>query len=110
MLARSAGVEEWDTRLLTVPEVNLRMGAIYLRDMLRRYDGASDLALAGYNAGPGRADRWRHELRYSDGPDAFRDRIPFAETRHYVKVVLRNQAVYRRLYARDRSPGLVTLE
>lgn len=110
MLARSAGVEEWETRLLTVPEVNLRMGAIYLRDMLRRYDGAKDLALAGYNAGPGRADRWRRELGYSDGPDAFRERIPFAETRHYVKVVLRNQAVYRRLYGRDRSPGLVTAE
>ncbi|CAN5730933.1 hypothetical protein BH23GEM5_BH23GEM5_20730 [soil metagenome] len=110
MLARSAGVEEWDPRLLTVPEVNLRMGAIYLRDMLRRYDGAKDLALAGYNAGPGRADRWRRELGYADGPDAFRERIPFAETRHYVKVVLRNQAVYRRLYAPDRSPGLVTPE
>lgn len=110
MLARGAGVEGWELRLLSVPEVNLRMGALYLRDLLRRYDGAKDLALAGYNAGPGRADRWRRELGYGDGPDAFRERIPFAETRHYVKTVLRNQAVYRRLYGRDRSPGLVTPE
>lgn len=109
ILAPAAGVDDWQGRLLRVPEVNARMGALYLRDMLRRYDGAEDLALAAYNAGPGRADRWKTELRHRDGPDAFRDRIPFAETREYVKVVLRNQAVYRRLYG-NRAPGLISME
>ncbi|HEX2189928.1 MAG TPA: lytic transglycosylase domain-containing protein, partial [Longimicrobiaceae bacterium] len=105
-LAKGAGVREFREHLLDVPEVNLRMGARYLRDQLRRYDGADDLALAAYNAGPSRADRWRRELGHGGDVDRFRERIPFAETRHYVQVVLRNAAVYRRLYG-NRSPGLV---
>jgi soluble lytic murein transglycosylase len=84
--------------LLDVPEINLRMGALYLRDLLRRYDGHADLALAGYNAGPARADRWRRELHHARDIDAFREAIPFDETRNYVKIVLRNAAVYTRLY------------
>jgi soluble lytic murein transglycosylase len=107
-LAPSIGVQRYDDRLLNVPEVNVRMGTRYLGDLLRRYDGSRDLALAGYNAGPGRADRWKRELNYGRDVDAFREAIPFDETRHYVKVVLRNYAVYERLYGTPRAPGLVT--
>lgn len=96
-------VDRFTETLLTVPELNLRMGALYLGDLLRRYDGARDLALAGYNAGPGRADRWRRELGHGRDVDAFRDAIPFDETRHYVRVVLRNAHVYRSLYG-SRTP------
>ncbi len=106
-LAPGAGVRSFRESHLDVPEVNLRMGARYLRDQLRRYGGASDLALAAYNAGPSRADRWRRELGHGGDVDRFRERIPFAETRHYVQVVLRNEAVYRRLYGAERSAGLV---
>lgn len=106
-LAPGAGVRTFRESLLDVPEINLRMGARYLRDQLRRYDGAHDLALAAYNAGPSRADRWRRELGHGGDVDRFRERIPFDETRHYVQVVLRNEAVYRRLYGEDRSPALV---
>jgi|GEM_PF-151974 len=106
-IAPKLGIYHFDPSLLTVPEVNLAMGGRYLRDQLRRYDGSRDLALAAYNAGPGRADRWRRELGYGRDVDAFREKIPFAETRHYVQVVLRNAALYRRLYGDARSPGLV---
>jgi soluble lytic murein transglycosylase len=105
-LAPAAGVRNYDAELLAVPEINLRMGARYLRDQLRRYHGARDLALAAYNAGPGRADRWKNELGYGRDVDAFREQIPFAETREYVMVVIRNAEVYRRLYGPRRSPGL----
>jgi soluble lytic murein transglycosylase len=105
-LTRGTGVEDYDPSLLTVPEINLHMGARYLADQLARYHGARDLALIAYNAGPGRADRWRTELGYGADPDAFREKIPFDETREYVKVVTRNAAVYRRLYGGPRSPGL----
>ncbi len=105
-LAPGAGVRSFTTELLAVPEINLRMGARYLRDQMRRYHGARDLALAAYNAGPGRADRWKSDLGYGHDVDAFREKIPFAETREYVKVVIRNAEVYRRLYGPRRSPGL----
>ncbi len=106
-LAKSAGVDEFQARHLTVAEINARMAAAYLRDQLRRYRGKRDLALAAYNAGPRNADRWKSELGYGRDVDAFRDRIPFPETREYVKVVLRNAEVYRRLYG-SRGPGLVS--
>jgi soluble lytic murein transglycosylase len=105
-LAPGIGIQNFETALLTVPEINLRMGARYLRDQNKRYRGARDLALAAYNAGPGRADRWKRELGYGGDPDAFREKIPFAETRHYVKVVIRNAEIYRRLYGPERHPGL----
>jgi soluble lytic murein transglycosylase len=107
-LATSARLDEFDPSLLTIPEINLRMGARYLADQVERYHGARDLALAAYNAGPGRADRWKRELGYGGDPDRFREAIPFNETREYVKLVLRNAAVYKRLYGGPRSPGLVT--
>jgi soluble lytic murein transglycosylase len=106
-LASSLRIPDYEQRLLTVPEVNVRMGARYLGDQLRSYDGARDLALAAYNAGPGRASRWKRELGYGRDADAFREAIPFDETREYVKIVLRNAALYSRLYNDDRPVGLV---
>jgi soluble lytic murein transglycosylase len=106
-LAPSVGIGNYEDRLLEVPEVNLRMGAKYFGDLVRRYDGAKDLALAGYNAGPSRADRWRRELNHGRDTDAFRDAIPFDETRNYVRIVLRNHAIYERLYGEARPGELV---
>jgi soluble lytic murein transglycosylase len=102
-LAPMVGIRDYDNSLLEVPEVNLRMGTKYLADLLTRYDGAADLALAGYNAGPGRADRWRREFNYGRDTDAFRAAIPFNETRNYVMIVLRNAAIYERLYGDGRN-------
>lgn len=101
-LASAAGIRNFDEQLLEVPEVSLRMSSVYLHDLLTRYKGEPDLALAAYNAGPSRADRWLRAFGHDD-PDAFRDSIPFTETREYLRVVLRNAAVYRALYGD--SPG-----
>lgn len=101
-LAPAVGIREFDVSLLEVPEVNLRMGTKYFGDLVRRYGGATDLALAGYNAGPSRADRWRRQFSYGRDTDAFRAAIPFSETRNYVMIVLRNAAIYRSLYG---QPG-----
>lgn len=62
------------------PAQNVDAGTAYLADLLRQYDGASDLALAAYNAGPGAVNR------YKGVP-------PYRETRGYVERVLRE---YRR--------------
>lgn len=96
-LARTIGPTQFGAETLYQPDVNLHLGTAYLRDMLRRYDGQLPLVLSAYNAGPSRANRWRAFPEASD-PVRFTERIPFRETRGYVKNVTRNRAIYAFLY------------
>jgi soluble lytic murein transglycosylase len=61
--------------------------------MVERSDGNLALALAAYNAGPGNASAWKRRFG-TDDLDAFIERIPFGETRHYVARVLGNYGAY----------------
>jgi len=96
-LARSIGPRGLQTAKLYVPDVNLHLGAAYLEDMMGRYDGRLPLVLSAYNAGPHRATRWQRFPEVED-PVRFTERIPFRETRGYVKNVTRNYRVYQFLY------------
>jgi soluble lytic murein transglycosylase len=83
--------------MLEQPQHNIMLGTHYFASMLKRYEGNVVLALAAYNAGPGRADRWFKEWPATP-QDEFIERIPFQETRLYVKLILRNMLNYERLY------------
>ncbi len=85
---------------LTDPRLNIRLGASYLGDLLKRFGGSAPLALAAYNAGEGNARAWWRS-RGSLPLDEFVEEIPIQETRGYVKRVLRSYAAYRMLYGRD---------
>lgn len=81
-----------EERLTTDPEYNKRLGTAYLDTLIKRYDGATSLALAAYNAGPGRVDEW---LRVNGDPrqgqiseQQWVERIPFKETREYTRNIL----------------------
>jgi soluble lytic murein transglycosylase len=56
------------------------------------------LAIAAYNGGAGAVRRWLGE-RGADDFDVFVERIPFDETRAYLKRVLASEAAYAYLYA-----------
>jgi soluble lytic murein transglycosylase len=87
------------------PERNIEMGTYYLSRMISKYQGHVPLALAAYNAGPGRIDRWLRErpslkglaTSRSSAPDdeLWIDEIPYSETSFYVKAILRNLLLYR---------------
>jgi soluble lytic murein transglycosylase len=83
---------------LTDPAVNLRLGTAYLAGLLARF-GAVPPALAGYNAGPGRARQWI--AKFGDpatgtvDPIDWVELIPFNETRDYVQRVVENIMIYR---------------
>lgn len=76
------------------PAVNVRYGCYYLRELLDRYHGSLVSALAAYNAGAARVERW---LKETDGA-LTAAKIPFSETRRYVTEVLRAREVYAHLY------------
>jgi soluble lytic murein transglycosylase len=89
-------VRHW---LTEEPDYNVRLGRAYLRKMIERYEGAYPLALAAYNAGPHRVDRWLKtygDPRTSEVSTVeWIENIPFGETRNYVQRVLEGLIVYR---------------
>ena len=99
-LARVHGPSGFRDAHLASPEVSLHLGAAYFVEMSARYDGVLPLILSAYNAGPTRATRWQ---RYPEVSDLLRftERIPFVETRGYVKNVRRNLGIYRVLYGQN---------
>jgi soluble lytic murein transglycosylase-like protein len=79
------------------PETNLTIGAAYFDFLVRRYKGNAPMAMAGYNAGEGNADRWL-AARPNAPLDVVVESISFRETRHYVKRVSSSWQTYRLLY------------
>jgi len=80
-----------------VPDLNLHLGAAHLDELLRRFGGRVDAAVAAYNAGVTPVTRWLARAATTD-VDQFVELIPYQETRGYVRSVLRNREVYRALY------------
>ncbi|MCB1995655.1 MAG: lytic transglycosylase domain-containing protein [Rhodoferax sp.] len=89
--ARKIGLD-FKPAMITDPHVNLRLGTAYLKLLLDHFEGAQPLAVAGYNAGPGRPRRWREGGTLETA--AWVENIPFNETRDYVKKVLTNAVHY----------------
>lgn len=86
---------------LTTPEYNVAYGTFYLRQLLNQFNGSLEQTLAGYNAGENRVIQWLQDGNFQE-PAEFVESIPFTETREYVQAVLRNAALYRKLYAEER--------
>ncbi|MBY0415093.1 MAG: lytic transglycosylase domain-containing protein, partial [Bdellovibrionales bacterium] len=79
---------------LNNPQVNVTLGAKYLKQLFTRFDGNLIYTLASYNAGENRIDRWKKEIFRNDDPLATIESIPFEETRNYVKLIYRNKFFY----------------
>ena len=100
-IARKSGGTAFVQGDLADPQVNISYGSFYLRYLLSRYGGNTVLAVAAYNAGEGRVDKWVFAARH-DGEDFDRARhIPFPETRHYVEQVLEMRGRYRDRYKQE---------
>ena len=101
--AKKIGVD-YRAETVTDPQVNLQLGAAYLKRVLDDFGGSLAMAAAAYNAGPGRPRRWR-EGGATLEPAAWAECIPFNETRDYVKKVLSNSVDYAALLG-DPAPTL----
>ena len=96
-LADSLGIDGWNPGLLYRPELNVHLGTAYVARNWERFGGSLPAVFGSYNAGPHQVARWQAFPEY--GQEAlFTERIPFRETRDYVKILTRNRALYQGLY------------
>lgn len=88
-----------EKRLIEDPSLNLRLGRAYLAGLIDDYDGSYLMAIAAYNAGPGRVQRWVKDNGDPRKPSVdvidWIELIPIDETRNYVQRVMENLQVYR---------------
>lgn len=95
--AEVLGIKEYDNSILFEPEINIRIGTWYLRQLKNQFNNDIDLVLAAYNAGSGNVTKWLKDERYSkDGINL--DSIPFEETDAYLDKVKLNHKVYKTIY------------
>ncbi len=88
-----------ESGMLYDPETNIKYGTYLLSRYYDRY-GDWRLVFAAYNGGPGNLDKWLEDPEYSDGEGGLK-KIPFRETRNYVKKVTDAWDMYERLYGEE---------
>ncbi len=98
-------------RLTTDPAYNVQLGAAFLNRLIASYEGSYLMAVAAYNAGPGRVRGWLKEFgdpRKADvDPVDWIERIPFTETRNYVQRVMEGLQLYRCRFEKAQTPVLL---
>lgn len=101
-VARKEGIQHENDWLTTRPDHNIRLGNGYIKQMLARFNGSYPLAIAAYNAGPGRVNQWIAQFGDPRKGDVdmldWIEIIPVAETRNYVQRVLEGVYVYRQKF------------
>ena len=106
-VARQIGINGFSTAMLTIPRINIEMGIFYFKQVLDKFNGDVELALASYNAGPHRAVDWKVRF-YGLEKDEFIEEVPFRETRNYIRRILRSYGAYKAIYgntATSDQPG-----
>ncbi|MCF7965350.1 MAG: transglycosylase SLT domain-containing protein [Methylobacter tundripaludum] len=89
--------EKWQSdQSLFNPDVNVKYGAFYYKKLLKQFHGHFVLAVAAYNAGPGRVAKWLPGA-VAMPADIWVETIPYHETRKYVSSVLSYAIIYQQL-------------
>jgi soluble lytic murein transglycosylase len=106
-VARQIGINGFTTAMLTIPKINIEMGIFYFKQVLDQFNGDIELAMASYNAGPGRAADWKVRF-YGLEKDEFIEEVPFRETRNYIRRILRSYGAYKAIYGNSAQSAPVT--
>lgn len=93
--------QEKVSQKLFLPEVNIKTGGRYLKRLEKQFLGHLPFIVASYNGGPHRVKLWSMKFG-SIEQDEFTERVPFSETKKYIKKVLRNLFVYQSLYSDEK--------
>ncbi len=77
------------------PDINIQLGTQYISTLLNKYE-CVEVALAAYNAGSGNVDKWINSGTIkADGSDI--ENIPYKETNTYVRKIMRDYEIYKKL-------------
>ena len=91
-VAKKIGLKDFNPARVHDTETNVLLGTSYMRMVMDNLDNHPVLASAAYNAGPGRARKWRADQPLEGA--IYAETIPFSETRDYVKKVMSNSVYY----------------
>ena len=95
-VAKKINLQDYRPGKIAEIGTNVTLGTHYMKMVLESLDNHPVLASAAYNAGPGRARRWRADVPLEGA--IYAETIPFNETRDYVKAVMNNAAYYKALF------------
>jgi hypothetical protein len=103
LMARLGELEDGalDADQLFEIDVNVRLAAFYVAELLAKFHGQAAFAYGSYNGGPSNIARWLAAKSSSPQPltlDVYIEEVPFAETGRYMRRVLETQAIYSLLY------------
>tara|TARA_B100000809_G_scaffold262483_1_gene313552 strand:- start:1173 stop:3140 length:1968 start_codon:yes stop_codon:yes gene_type:complete len=91
--ARKIGITYKKSDLLR-PDINVKLGGSYLKQMMGRFEDNRILTAAAYNAGPHRVSKWLSDDDQLLPYDVWIELIPFKETRRYVQNILTYSVIY----------------
>lgn len=96
-IASQMGIESFHPDKLYDVETNIRLGAWYIANLLREFNGELLPTLAAYNGGQGNVRKWLAEKNWNE-KQFTASQIPFPETRKYVESVSNTYKIYKYLY------------
>ncbi|MFC1851436.1 transglycosylase SLT domain-containing protein [candidate division CSSED10-310 bacterium] len=96
-LAKRYKIRNFRTSWLRNPDLNIRLGAYQVKWLKNLFDDDLLLIIAAYNAGRTTLLRWQKKYQVQD-PDVLVELMPYAETKNFVKRVVRNYLQYQLLY------------
>ncbi len=94
----AAGLDLYD------PALSVRIGTVYLRNLMTMFDGDRFKAVAAYNGGEHAVAGWA--AKYPGDDDQWVENVAFHETRDYVKKVIGGLREYRLIYAPAVAPAV----
>lgn len=90
-------IDDFDVDMLFEPELNIKLGTWYLSTLMKEYSGNMNLVIAAYNGGRGNVNQWlKTDTINYDGNNI--EKIPFSETRLYVKKINSAYSIYKKIY------------
>jgi len=102
-VADQIGLKGYSADKLYDPETNILIGAWYLSSLNEEFGGNKVLVLAAYNGGSGNVKKWLQSEKLS-GSQTDITFLPYPETRHFVRKVIRNHKIYSLLYGSQEKP------